>query len=476
MPKAYRFPFAQPPSSPMCAATTGAAEMPMRVSRPPNTPMPEVQLLSNGRYHVMVTNAGGGYSRWKDLAVTRWREDSTRDNWGTFCYLRDVASGEFWSTTYQPTLKAGQALRGDLLRRARRVPPPRPRISTRTPRSRSRRKTTSSCAALRITNRARDAPHDRGHQLRRGGARAARGRRACIRRSATCSCRRRSCLTAQRDPVHAPAALAERAGAMDVPPDGSARHRYRSKSRTKPTAWRSSAAARPLPHPQAHDRCRRRFPDSDGSVLDPIVAIRAAHDPRAGRVGDDRHGHRLGETAAMPALTGREIPRPAPGRPRVRAGLDAQPGGAAPAQRHRSRRAAVRAPGQLGHLRQCLRCAPTPPCCSKNRRGQSGLWGYAISGDLPIVLLQISDAANIELVRQLVQAHAYWRAEGTGGRPGDLERGSRRLPPGAAGPDHGPDRRQRRSPCARPPGGIFVRPRASRCRPRTASCCRRWRA
>ena len=48
----------------------------------------------------------------------------------------------------------------------------------------------------------------------------------------------------------------------------------------------------------------------------------------------------------------------------------------------------------------------------RNRRGQSGLWGYAISGDLPIVLLQIGDAANIELVRQLVQAHAYWRLKG----------------------------------------------------------------
>ena len=48
----------------------------------------------------------------------------------------------------------------------------------------------------------------------------------------------------------------------------------------------------------------------------------------------------------------------------------------------------------------------------QNRRGQSGLWGYAISGDLPIVLLQIGDAANIELVRQLVQAHAYWRLKG----------------------------------------------------------------
>ncbi|MCM2329603.1 MAG: cyclic beta 1-2 glucan synthetase, partial [Lysobacter sp.] len=48
----------------------------------------------------------------------------------------------------------------------------------------------------------------------------------------------------------------------------------------------------------------------------------------------------------------------------------------------------------------------------RNRRGQSGLWSYAISGDLPIVLLQIGDAENIELVRQLVQAHAYWRLKG----------------------------------------------------------------
>ena len=80
-------------------------EMPMRVLNSPDTTVPEVQLLSNGRYHVMVTNAGGGYSRWNNIAVTRWREDSTCDNWGTFCYIRDVASGEFWSTAYQPTLK-----------------------------------------------------------------------------------------------------------------------------------------------------------------------------------------------------------------------------------------------------------------------------------------------------------------------------------------------------------------------------------
>ena len=86
-------------------AESMGAEAPVRVFGSPNTPKPEVHFLSNGRYHVMITNAGGGYSRWKDIAVTRWREDSTCDNWGTFCYIRDVTSGEFWSTAYQPALK-----------------------------------------------------------------------------------------------------------------------------------------------------------------------------------------------------------------------------------------------------------------------------------------------------------------------------------------------------------------------------------
>ncbi len=54
---------------------------------------PVTHLLSNGRYTVMLTAAGGGYSRWGDIAVTRWREDATRDDWGSFVYLRDVESG-----------------------------------------------------------------------------------------------------------------------------------------------------------------------------------------------------------------------------------------------------------------------------------------------------------------------------------------------------------------------------------------------
>ncbi len=64
---------------------------------------PATHLLSNGRYAVMLSAAGSGYSRWGDLAITRWREDATRDDWGSYLYLRDVESGTFWSATWQPT-------------------------------------------------------------------------------------------------------------------------------------------------------------------------------------------------------------------------------------------------------------------------------------------------------------------------------------------------------------------------------------
>jgi cyclic beta-1,2-glucan synthetase len=70
-----------------------------------DTPVPSTHFLSNGSYSVMVTNGGGGYSRWSDLAVTRYREDVTRDCWGTFLFLRDVDSGETWSATANPSPK-----------------------------------------------------------------------------------------------------------------------------------------------------------------------------------------------------------------------------------------------------------------------------------------------------------------------------------------------------------------------------------
>jgi cyclic beta-1,2-glucan synthetase len=69
----------------------------------PHLPRPSTQLLANGRYAVMVTAAGAGYSLWRDVAVTRWREDPTCDNHGSFIYLRDASDGRVWSAGYQPT-------------------------------------------------------------------------------------------------------------------------------------------------------------------------------------------------------------------------------------------------------------------------------------------------------------------------------------------------------------------------------------
>ena len=56
----------------------------MRIFDSPASIASQVKLLSNGHYQVVISNAGGGYSRWRDLAVTRWREDATRDCWGHF--------------------------------------------------------------------------------------------------------------------------------------------------------------------------------------------------------------------------------------------------------------------------------------------------------------------------------------------------------------------------------------------------------
>ncbi len=74
----------------------------------PHTSTPRVNLLANNTYSVMVTNTGGGYSKWLDFDITRWRADTTNDAWGSFCYIKDMQSGKIWSSTFQPTYSKGQ--------------------------------------------------------------------------------------------------------------------------------------------------------------------------------------------------------------------------------------------------------------------------------------------------------------------------------------------------------------------------------
>ena len=74
-----------------------------------DTPTPRTHLLSNAHYHVMLTNSGSGASTCWGLDVTRWREDVTRDQWGQFVYLRDLASGLTWSAGHQPLRRPADA-------------------------------------------------------------------------------------------------------------------------------------------------------------------------------------------------------------------------------------------------------------------------------------------------------------------------------------------------------------------------------
>ena len=97
-------PLDRPPEEHKVEETPGRMVQPrLRRYTTPHTVMPRAHLLSNGSLSVMMTNSGAGYTRWGDIAVTRWREDSTGDGWGAFCYIRDVETQKVWSSGFQPS-------------------------------------------------------------------------------------------------------------------------------------------------------------------------------------------------------------------------------------------------------------------------------------------------------------------------------------------------------------------------------------
>ncbi|MGM0875246.1 MAG: GH36-type glycosyl hydrolase domain-containing protein [Bacillota bacterium] len=68
----------------------------------PDTTVPEVSVLSNGSYTTVLTNTGSGFSQYKGLLVSRWREDPVMDPWGSYVFIRDVTQDKLWSPSYQP--------------------------------------------------------------------------------------------------------------------------------------------------------------------------------------------------------------------------------------------------------------------------------------------------------------------------------------------------------------------------------------
>jgi cyclic beta-1,2-glucan synthetase len=373
----------------------------------PNTPEPQVQLLSNGRYHVMVTNAGGGYSRWKDIAVTRWQEDSTRDNWGQFCFVRDVASGEFWSVTHQPALKLSKNYeaifsegRAEFHCRDHSFDThteiavsPEDDIELRritiTNRSRTSREIdVTSYAEVVLAPAASDALHPAFSNL------FVQTEIVDHKQAILCARRPRSVNEPSLWMFHLMAVHGAEAGEVSYETD---RMQFigRGNSVTDPLAMNGSAA----------------LSGSQGSVLDPIVSIRRRMTLDPGKsviinmvtgVGETRDNcmgliekyqdRDLADRVFDLAWTHSQVLL----RQINATEADAQLYG--------------RLAGSVIYANSSLRA--DPGIIFRNNRGQSSLWGYSISGDLPIVLLQIADPANIELVRQLVQAHAYWRLKG----------------------------------------------------------------
>ena len=382
-------------------------DTPMRVITAMATAHPEVQLLSNGRYNVMVSSAGGGYSRWKDMAVTRWREDGTADDWGNFCYVRDVDTNAYWSTTYQPT-----AARPDFYEAVF---------------SEGRAEFRRSDNGIELHTEIVVSPED-DIELRRT---------TIINKSNTV---RTIELTSFAEVVMAPAAadnahpafskLFVQTEILEARSAILATRRPREKDEQVPyllnlmTVHGGTAlgvsfdTSRPAFIGRGYNaispsalRSGGKLGGAQGSVLDPIVAIRRTirlnpdeeavldmvlgmHDTRDGALHlidkyQDRH---LTDRVFELAWTHSQV---------VLRQLNATE---TDAQMYSRLAASVLYPNAV------LRA--DPGIVARNNRGQSGLWAYAISGDLPIVLMHIRDVANIELARELVQAHAYWRLKG----------------------------------------------------------------
>jgi len=379
----------------------------IRIIKTSDTPVPEVQLLSNGRYFVMLSNAGGGYSRWKEFSVTRWREDVTCDHWGTFCYINDRDKNQFWSTAHQPTLKKADQYetifsQGKVEFRRRDdeietytviIVSPEDDVEVR---------------RIQLTNHS---------SIKRKLSITSYGEVVLAAPSADDSHPAFSNLFVQTEiNEHQQAIICTR----------------RPRSREEHPPWmfhlmkvngvevkqvsyetdRTKFIGRgnTLVHPQVMNQTKP-LSGSQGSVLDPIISIqyKITLEPGESATVDmvtgiaetketnqslidkyqDRH---LRDRAFELSWTHSQVVLRQIGATEV----DAQLYG--------------KLASSILYLNPALRAQPS--IVLKNQRQQSALWSYSISGDLPIVLVIISDSENISLVKQLIKAKAYWQMKG----------------------------------------------------------------
>lgn len=370
-------------------------------------PTPRTQLLSNGTYTVMITTAGAGYSASGGLAVTRWRGDTTRDNWGTFIYVRDVRSGAVWSTGYQPIpIKptsyevAFSEDKADFWRSDNGIVTHMEVIVSGEDNSELRRITIAnysnrpreieltSYAEVVLAPPASDLAHPAFSNLFvetefNGPHQALLAHR-----------RPRSAEDEAVWGVHVIAASARTIAGIQYETD---RSRFLGRGHT-PSDPIAVMEDRPLSN-------------TVGAVLDPIFSLRC-------------------RLRLQPNQTVQVIFTTGVAESREKANLLVEKYCEANIFERESQLAWTRAQVEMNHLHidpdeahlfqrlggrllypdSSLR--PRPHVLALNKLTQSGLWAHGISGDLPIVILRLEREEHVSMARQLVRAHQYLRSKG----------------------------------------------------------------
>ncbi|MBS0400848.1 MAG: hypothetical protein JSR95_19470 [Proteobacteria bacterium] len=379
--------------------------LPCRSFDMPHHLSPRAHLLSNGRYSVMISAAGSGYSRWRDLAVSRWREDPTCDDWGQYLYLRDIGSGLVWSAGFQPVGREPASYRAQfhpghaLIERLdgslhssltvfvacdRDAEGRRLVIENRGERTREIELT--SYLELALAPPGADAAHPafskmfvQTEHVEEGGILLAHRR--------------------PRDPAEVPlwaAQLCLGEGEL-IGEEGYETDRAEFIGR-----------GRTLRDPQAVHASR--LGGHTGTVLDPVFSLR-----RSFRIAPGATASFTIWTLVAPTReTALEL-----ARQHRDAGLFGRSLGASIEASGRNLRESGTSTGQAGlyqrlanHILYADASLRAPePVLAANPGGARLLWAHGISGDLPIVLARISSRAELPLVQELLRAHRYWRSK-----------------------------------------------------------------
>jgi cyclic beta-1,2-glucan glucanotransferase len=373
----------------------------------PHGPTPQTHLLSNGRYAVMLTAAGSGYSRCAGLGITRWREDVTRDSWGTYIFLRDVQSGAVWSAGYQPTGVEPDAYRvtfsedraefhrrdGAITTALEVLVSPEDnaeirRVSITNLGPHVRELELTSYAELVLAAPAADTAHPVFSNLfvqtealpDLGGLLATRRVRSAGEPSVWAA--------------HTVVVEGQTGGGAQYETD---RGRFLGRGRTIRTPM-SVVDGRPLSN-------------TAGSVLDPIFSLR-----RRIRLDPGASARLIFSTLVAPsrgaavALADKYRDPATFERTVTLAWTQAQVQchhlGVEPEEAHLFQNLASR----ILYSDSALR--PAADALSRPTSGPSALWAQQISGDIPIVLVRIDEPEDRGIVRQLLRAHEYWRVKG----------------------------------------------------------------